>query len=128
KANSDFFSLAHGDERTKLQIGDNRDELKQRISVLLKYVSDAQFRFDVIRPAFYNSHHHHHKTGSALSRSNSEATPEMDNSDELSCPQPDSGGARCTVSTTTGSDTDYRAAHSVFHSSLISCMLASYTQ
>ena len=117
KTNSDLFSYTYGENKGnyfKLNFSglENVDELKSRINILLKYVGDAQFRFDVIRPAFY-------KNISVLSAGESKIFVDECGSDCTS-----NELTRCVSNS---SDTDHKNQN-YLNTSLISCMLASHTQ
>ncbi|OTF83607.1 hypothetical protein BLA29_001741 [Euroglyphus maynei] len=111
KTNSDLFNCNNSSERSTTNNNNHIDEqlrknLKGRISRLLEYVSDARFRYDVIRPAFFRQ------------------TTMVDQSQQ---PEQRIDDLNRHYSISTSSDTDYKQ-HSNQDTSLISCMLASYTQ
>lgn len=110
KTNSDLFPFTYGENKEdELNLSgscDNKEELKTRVDTLIKYVNDAQFRFDVIRPAFYKN------SGSTFG----------ENESSSDCASNDY--SRCVSNS---SDTDHKNQNNL-KTSLISCMLASHTQ
>nr|XP_046908794.1 uncharacterized protein LOC124490361 [Dermatophagoides farinae] len=144
KTNSDLFNRHYHRSSSSLQSTNNnnninddddddtqwREKFKIRISRLLKYVSDARFRYDVIRPAFFR------QTSSSSSSTITTMIDQLQSSpihSGLSADQQQQqqqqrmNGMNRHYSVSTNSDNDYKQ-YSNRDTSLISCMLASYTQ
>lgn len=127
KTSSDIYSISHNHETADSidiehgmspVISDTDfEECKVRIATLLKNVGDAHFRYDVIRPAFY-------KNISAIQSKCKEGRPEGVEVDVEDASPIDLN--RDLISTAS-SDTDQKNQGQL-STSLISCMLASYTQ
>ncbi|KAH9422529.1 Zinc finger FYVE domain-containing protein 26 [Dermatophagoides pteronyssinus] len=123
KTNSDLFNSSKQQSTTATN-DDNeiwQENLKRRISRLLEYVSDARFRYDVIRPAFFRQ-----------TSSSSTATTMMDSGLQSTDPEQSQQQQQMDYpnrhySISTSSENDYKQQTNS-DTSLISCMLASYQQ
>ena len=128
KTSSDMYSLSHGQADSNApQVWQKIDfeECKARIAALMRHVGDARFRYDVIRPAFYKNisaiqssikarEDHTEKVEAEAEADGYEDSNQMDmNRDLISA---------------ASSDTDHQKSTGHLSTSLISCMLASYTQ
>jgi hypothetical protein len=96
-------------------------ECKVRIETLMKYVSEAQWRYSVIKPAFY-------KSLSVYEMKKSKINPLLRDDNELESEEIiDEREFLRSISSASGSDNEKKQSKQIF-SSLISCMLASPTQ
>jgi hypothetical protein len=96
-------------------------ECKVRIETLMKYVSEAQWRYSVIKPAFY-------KSLLVYEKKKSKINPLLSDYNELESEEIiDEREFLRSISSASGSDNEKKQSKEIF-SSLISCMLASPTQ